>query len=456
MDVKEVGQMPIGEAMSSSVGAPNRKARLVILATLLALLAPLVGTAGGAAAKTGPELTPDEKRDVVLETLARAPKAPPSPDDPFGALHDKETARDAAAIKRLDATTASDVANVAFLEATKAQERAQAAYDAAVARRNAARRQLAIERKRLSDLTVRAYVTGGTTEVDTYRAYLDGDTTDPASGRELMFNQVLQRQEDVTETARKTLVKAIAAMNAAHAVLEAAIADANAKGAEAQRMAAAKKDAEDRHEQALRDVETAKSRLASAGRRGIGVVPAESALIGIPRLSAQDLAGWFARSAYRPRVSTPIASYAQWFIDEGAAEGIRGDIAFAQAVLETGGFTNNDSVFANNFSGIGHCDTCAGGWAFPSPQAGVRAQIQLLKSYAISGPKYVNPLVDSRLRGPSGCCPTWGNLTTVWATDPTYGPKVMLIYTDIVSYALSRRASGQGFDEPHPIAPFKP
>ena len=133
------------------------------------------------------------------------------------------------------------------------------------------------------------------------------------------------------------------------------------------------------------------------------------------------------------------------------AEGVRGDIAFAQAVLETGGFANNDSVLANNFSGIGHCDTCPSGWVFPSPRLGVRAQIQLLKSYAIAGPDYSRPLVDRRLRGPAGCCEVWGDLTTVWATDPTYGPKVMLIYSDIVAHALARRGAGQGFDDPVPI-----
>ncbi|MEO6626943.1 MAG: glucosaminidase domain-containing protein, partial [Aquihabitans sp.] len=171
------------------------------------------------------------------------------------------------------------------------------------------------------------------------------------------------------------------------------------------------------------------------------------ALIGIPRLSAEDLSGWFASTTYQTRVSTPITDFARWFIAEGAAEGIRGDIAFAQAVLETGGFANNDSVNANNFSGIGHCDLCPSGWVFPSPRAGVRAQIQLLKSYAIRGPKYVYPMVDRRLRGPAGCCPTWVDLTTVWATDPTYGPKVMLIYSGIVDYALRRRAAGQGLDD---------
>ena len=54
-------------------------------------------------------------------------------------------------------------------------------------------------------------------------------------------------------------------------------------------------------------------------------------------------------------------------------------MAFAQAVLETGGFSSPDAVDLNNYAGIGHCDTCGQGWAFPSPQAGVLGQLQLLR-----------------------------------------------------------------------------
>jgi hypothetical protein len=137
----------------------------------------------------------------------------------------------------------------------------------------------------------------------------------------------------------------------------------------------------------------------------------------------------------------PVDFLAAWFIDEGRQEGVRGDIAFAQAVLETGGFTNIDSVWVNNYGGIGHCDTCPRGFAFKTPQLGVRAQIQLLKSYALKKPIYVNPLVDQRLHGPAGCCPTWGDLTLKWATAPTYGPRIMAIYTDLMMHALRHEAA---------------
>ncbi|MCU1354087.1 MAG: Mannosyl-glycoprotein endo-beta-N-acetylglucosaminidase, partial [Acidimicrobiales bacterium] len=212
-----------------------------------------------------------------------------------------------------------------------------------------------------------------------------------------------------------------------------------------------------RHEQAIAEHQKVRVQLLAeaqrltaalkvAGAAAMAAVPVslDVPLMGDPRLDPADLAGWFAQSAYRPRVPTPVTDFAKWFIDEGRQEGIRGDIAFAQAVLETGGFANNDSVNANNYSGIGHCDTCAGGWKFASPQLGVRAQIQLLKSYALRGATYVNPLVDSRLHGPAGCCPTWGDLTRKWATAPDYGPKVMEIYAHIVAFALRRHASTIG------------
>ena len=47
------------------------------------------------------------------------------------------------------------------------------------------------------------------------------------------------------------------------------------------------------------------------------------------------------RRSFIANKATPISKYAEWFIEEGMAEGVRGDIAFAQAVLETGGFANN-------------------------------------------------------------------------------------------------------------------
>lgn len=87
------------------------------------------------------------------------------------------------------------------------------------------------------------------------------------------------------------------------------------------------------------------------------------------------------------------------FVNEGEQEGMRGDIAFAQALKETGNFTYGNIVLPeqNNYSGIGALNGNAQGNAatFETPQLGVRAQIQHLKAYANTEP-LKNECVDPR------------------------------------------------------------
>ena len=74
------------------------------------------------------------------------------------------------------------------------------------------------------------------------------------------------------------------------------------------------------------------------------------------------------------------------FVDEGNRYLVRGDIAFAQSIVETGWFNFPDYGIVkpqnNNFAGIGACDSCGNGFQFGSALSGVRAQIQLLRNYA--------------------------------------------------------------------------
>lgn len=159
--------------------------------------------------------------------------------------------------------------------------------------------------------------------------------------------------------------------------------------------------------------------------------------------TGDELAEWFATyQVVATRSNAPAADLARWFVEEGATEGLRGDVAFAQAILETGSFTNLDTIDHNNFAGIGHCDSCPSGWHFATPQLGVRAQIQLLKSYVFDRPEYVNPLVDGRLRGPAGCCQTWNELSGVWATAGGYTAYIMTIYEDMLEWLYTRRTGG--------------
>lgn len=86
-----------------------------------------------------------------------------------------------------------------------------------------------------------------------------------------------------------------------------------------------------------------------------------------------------------PRVLDMIPLY----LSEGAAEGVRGDIAFAQSCLETGNFAFADTAVTldqNNFCGMGVTENGMKGNSFATPKEGIRAQIQHLKAYATTDP----------------------------------------------------------------------
>jgi hypothetical protein len=157
-----------------------------------------------------------------------------------------------------------------------------------------------------------------------------------------------------------------------------------------------------------------------------------------------ELSQWFTAQGHPSQATVPIDQLTGFYITEGQAEGVRGDMAFAQAMVETGSFSNPDTTSFNNYAGIGHCDSCASGFAFASAQLGVRGQIQLLKSYAEKTPTYVNPLVDPRLVGPAGCCQTWTQLTKTWASDPNYGPKILGVYLGMLQWLLKVRGAEPG------------
>src|SRR4029079_13897181 len=109
----------------------------------------------------------------------------------------------------------------------------------------------------------------------------------------------------------------------------------------------------------------------------LGGVP----VLGPPTLTGPELAAWFKSTGQKAHLAgtTTIDELADIYVQEGLDENVRGDLAFAQAVLETGSFGH---ALDNNFSGIGACDSCTSEFQFPTPRDGVRAQIQFLLNYA--------------------------------------------------------------------------
>lgn len=162
-------------------------------------------------------------------------------------------------------------------------------------------------------------------------------------------------------------------------------------------------------------------------------------IIGGSALNASQLVSWYNSQGYVNFTSVSIRQLATWYIQTGQNEGVRGDVAFAQAILETGGFGSPDAVYLSNFAGIGHCDSCAAGWDFPSPQAGVVGQLQLLRIWAGGGgsPAPVLAAITPANQPLAGCCATWESLTGEWATDPYYGSEILGIYQGMLDYALA-------------------
>jgi len=173
--------------------------------------------------------------------------------------------------------------------------------------------------------------------------------------------------------------------------------------------------------------------------------PGPVAIMGASRLSAGQIAAWVAGRQPQPsgawNATVPLATMAQYFIEEGSAEGVTGDVAFMQSVVETGWFRFAGSVPAsyNNFAGIGATDTNPSPAIFPDARTGVRAQIQHLRAYAdpaatsCTVPPLHNPCVDPRfdLVVPKGKAPTWNQMGNGnWATATTYANSILTLYDE--------------------------
>lgn len=132
---------------------------------------------------------------------------------------------------------------------------------------------------------------------------------------------------------------------------------------------------------------------------GVNDTP-KTEIMGEAHATAQQMALFCRSKNEEPKLtSCTLEQLAEIFLEEGKAEGVRGDVAFAQSLHETGYFKFGGIVLPsqNNYAGIGALNGNATGQAatFPDPRTGVRAQIQHLKAYASTEP-LVNTCVDPR------------------------------------------------------------
>lgn len=161
-------------------------------------------------------------------------------------------------------------------------------------------------------------------------------------------------------------------------------------------------------------------------------------------ITADLMADWFNTKANEAdcKLSVPLMMLAELFLEEGAIEGIRGDIAFCQSIKETGWFRYGGQVLPeqNNFAGIGATNNSPvgkGAW-FKTARDGVRAQIQHLKAYA-NKETLVNPCIDPRFglvtRGAAGN--KWTGLNGRWAVPGKgYGESILAIWEEMYNFCV--------------------
>jgi hypothetical protein len=164
----------------------------------------------------------------------------------------------------------------------------------------------------------------------------------------------------------------------------------------------------------------------------------DSPILGPSLLTAPQLAA-YARSLHvRMHLSVPIELLAKLFIYEGQVEGVRGDVAFAQAMLETGTFSG--FVGPNNFGALGGCAACSHD-GFATAQQGVRAQIELLRWRADTTLRRATDFagqpstLPDRFLHVGHVSPTWQALGGQWSPDPQYGVHVYAFYVRMLHWA---------------------
>ena len=129
---------------------------------------------------------------------------------------------------------------------------------------------------------------------------------------------------------------------------------------------------------------------------------------------------------------------------EAEREGVRPDIALAQALVETGYFGYGGTVQPkqNNFCGLGTTGKKVKGAKFKTPEIGVRAHIQHLLAYSTLKKPFTS-IVDPRydlahsIRKQRGLIDKWSGLQSTWAMGSEYCEKIMVVYQAMLGMEMS-------------------
>jgi len=145
-------------------------------------------------------------------------------------------------------------------------------------------------------------------------------------------------------------------------------------------------------------------------------------------ITAPQLASFFLQNN-EEQDPAHILKFAQYYIDEAAAENINSDIAFIQMCLETGFLRFGGLVQPewHNYCGLGAISKEQPGCIFETEELGVRAHIQHLQAYATTEDiPLKKELVDPRYNWvhKTKFALTMGDMARSWAADPEYACKL--------------------------------
>ena len=149
-------------------------------------------------------------------------------------------------------------------------------------------------------------------------------------------------------------------------------------------------------------------------------------VMGQSDLSAEQMAAyfWAHQPPGSPCLTVSVDDLTADFEWHGNVENVRGDIAFAQSIVETGWFRYGGFL----------------GKSFPDAETGVRAQIQHLRAYAdpsatsCSQPPLATPCADPVFNSvnPKGKAPNWNDMGNGnWASASDYAGKVLTVYNEM-------------------------
>lgn len=161
----------------------------------------------------------------------------------------------------------------------------------------------------------------------------------------------------------------------------------------------------------------------------------DDSILGTPLASPEQCVRYLLSVNPNPAITVSPEELVGYYYEEGAREGIRPDVAFAQALKETGFFRYGGTVTPdqNNYCGLGTTSTVVKGAYFATSQIGVRAHIQHLLAYATTR-RPAEPVVDPRyelVRGVYGTktLTKWEDLNGRWAVPgSSYGQSILSMY----------------------------